>query len=269
MSTEKWIPDSTPLDKPSVARVYDYMLGGYHNFEIDRAMGEKLLEIYPQSRLVAQALRACLRRMVSFLAEQGIDQFIDVGSGIPTVGNVHEVAQKVNPATHVVYVDIDPIAVAHSQAMLQDDPNATAIWGDAHQPDQILNRPEVQSLIDFSRPAAVLFLGMLQYVPEDDQAYNAVSTFRRALASGSYIAISHGLRDTAPECTEQVQELSARTPTPSNYRTRPQVQQFFERLELVEPGLVYIPLWRPEGSDDVLFDQPEQCMTWGGIGRKP
>jgi hypothetical protein len=269
MNKDMQIPDGLELDKPSVARIYDYILGGYHNFEIDRLMGEKLLEIYPDSRLVAQALRACLRRMVSFLVEQGIDQFLDIGSGIPTVGNVHSVVQQVNPAAHVVYVDIDCVAVAHSTAMLKDDPNATAICADAHYPDRILNHAEVKRLLDFSRPAAVLFLGMLQYIVDDDQAHNTVRTFRDALVPGSYIAISHGTRDSAPrEQTEQVEKLSTSTPTPSKYRTRAEIQQLFEGFELVEPRLVYIPLWRPEGPDDIFLDQPERSMIWGGVGRK-
>jgi len=269
MNTQAWIPDSVPLDKPAAARVYDYMLGSYHNFEIDRQVGQKLLELYPDSRLAAQALRACLRRMVNFLVEQGIDQFLDIGSGIPTVGNVHSVAQKGNPAARVVYVDIDPIAVAHSTAMLKDNPNATAICGDAHYPDQILNHAEVKSLLDFSRPAAVLFLGLLQYIVDDEQAHNTVRTFRDTLVPGSYIAISHGTRDNAPpEQTEQVERLSRLTPTPSKYRTLFEIQQFFEGLEVVEPGLVYTPLWRPEGPDDVFLDQPERAMMWSGVGRK-
>jgi hypothetical protein len=269
MSMDTWIPEGVDLERPSVARIYDYMLGGYHNFEIDRLVGEKLLEIYPDSRLAAQALRECLRRMVTFLVEQGIDQFLDIGSGIPTVGNVHEVVQRANPAAHVVYVDIDRVAVTHSRAMLKDNPNATAIWGDAHYPDQILNHAEVRSLIVFSRPAAVLFLGLLQYIVDDDQAHDTVRAFRNVLVPGSYIAISHGTRDNAPPAqTEQAEKLSALTPTPSKYRTRSQIQQLFEGLELIEPGVVYIPLWRPEGPDDVFLDQPERSMMWGGVGRK-
>lgn len=270
MSTDTWIPDGAPLDKPSGARIYDYMLGGYHNFEMDRVVGQKLLEIYPDSRLAAQACRAFLRRVVNFLVEQGIDQFLDIGSGLPTVGNVHSVAQQGNPAARVVYVDIDRVAVAHATAMLENNPNATAIWCDANYPDQILNHAEVKRLLDFSRPAAVLFLTFLHYLVDDDRARNTVRTFRDALISGSYIAISHGTRDNAPPgVIEQTEKLSALTPTPSRYRSLTEIERFFDGLELVEPGLVYIPLWRPEGPDDVCLDQPERVLTWGGVGRKP
>jgi hypothetical protein len=269
MNTDTWIPDGLDPGKPSVARIYDYMLGSYHNFEIDRLVGKKLLEIYPDARLAALACRAFLRRVISFLVEQGIDQFLDVGSGLPTVGNVHEIAQKANPAVRVVYVDIDPVAVAHARAMLEDNPNVTAIRADARWPEKILNHPEVKGLLDFSQPAAVLFLTFLHYIVDDDQAHNTVRTLRDSLVPGSYIAISHGTRDNAPpEQTEQVERLSALTPTPSKYRTCAQIRQFFAGLEVVEPGLVYIPLWRPEGPDDVFLDQPERALTWGGVGRK-
>jgi len=139
MNTDTWTPDDVLADKPNASRMYDYLLGGYHNFEIDRLAAKKVLEFYPDMRLAAYACRAFLRRVVNFLVEQGIDQFLDIGSGIPTVGNVHEVAQKANPAARVVYVDIDPVAVAHSRAMLKDNPNATAIRADARQQDQIIN----------------------------------------------------------------------------------------------------------------------------------
>ena len=269
MNTDTWIPDSTALNMPSAARIYDYMLGGYHNFEMDRVMTKKLLEIYPNARLAAHACRAFLRRVVNFLVEQGIDQFLDIGSGIPTVGNVHEVAQKANPAARVVYVDIDSVAVVHSQALLKDDPQATAIRGDARQPEEILNHEEVRGLLDFSQPMAILFLTFLHYVPDDDQAYNTVRTFRDALVPGSYIAISHGTRDNAPpEQVEQVEKLSTLTPTPNKYRSLAEIEPFFEGFELIEPGLVHIPLWRPEGPDDVLLDQPERALTWGGVARK-
>ena len=269
MNTETWIPDSTPLDMPSAARIYDYMLGGYHNFEIDRQVARKLLEVFPETRLAAQACRAFLRRVVNFLVEQGIDQFLDIGSGIPTVGNVHSVAQKTIPTARVVYVDIDPIAVAHSVAMLKDNPYATAIQADARQPDFILNHPEVKHLLDFSRPAAVLFITFLHYIVDDDQALKSVRTFRDALAPGSYIAISHGTTDNAPPgVTEGAEKLSAMTPTPSKYRARADILKFLDGLELVEPGLVHIPLWHPEGPDDPFLDRPEEVLNWGGVGRK-
>ena len=269
MSTDTWIPNDFLADKPNISRIYDYLLGGYHNFEIDRLAAEKVLEIYPDMRLAAHAGRAFLRRVVNFLVEQGIDQFLDIGSGIPTVGNVHEVAQKANPAARVVYVDIDPVAVAHARAMLQDNPNATTIRADARWPDKILDHAEVKGLLDFSQPVGVLLLLLLHAIPDDEEAYAVVPTLRDGLASGSYIAISHGTYDNAPpEAIEKIEKLSAGTPTPGKYRSRADIQRFFDGFEVVEPGLVYLPLWHPEGPDDVSLDQPERALNFGGVGRK-
>ena len=270
MSTATWIPETVPPDKPNASRIYDYLLGGYHNFEIDRLAGDRVVEIYPDSRLSSQACRAFLRRVVNYLTEQGIDQFLDIGSGIPTVGNVHEVAQQAIPDASVVYVDIDPTAVAHSRAILKDNPNATALQGDARWPDKILSHTEIKRLLDFDRPVAVLLLLVLHTIASDEEAYGAVRTVRDALAPGSYVAISHGTRDNAPPgVMDQLQKLSAGTPTPTIDRTRAEIERFFEGLELVKPGVVRPPLWRPEGPDDVLLDQPERVLVFAGVGRKP
>lgn len=270
MNTDTWIPDGLSLDKPNVARIYDYLLDGHHNFEIDRLAAEKMLKVYPDIRLGTYACRAFLRRVVNFLVEQGIDQFLDIGSGIPTVGNVHEVAQAANPAARVVYVDIDPIVVTHSKTMLKDNPNATIIRGDVGRPDQILNHAEVKNLLDFSRPVGVLLLLVLQAIGDDKEAYGSARTLCDALAPDSYIAISHGTRDNAPpEVVEQMEKLSAGTFTPVTERSRARLQPFFDGLELVEPGLVRLPLWRPEGPDDILLDRPERVLAFGGVGRKP
>jgi len=270
MTKSAWVTDEVQMDKPSVARLYDYLLGGYHNFEIDRLVAKRIIEIYPDSGPSAHACRAFLRRVVNFLVEQGIEQFLDIGSGIPTVGNVHEVAQKANPDARVVYVDIDPVAVAHSRAILKDNPNATAIRGNVVQPDQILNHAEVKSLLDFDQPVASLLLLVLHTVLDDEEAYDAVRTLRDGLAPGSYIAVSHGTRDDAPPgVVEQIAKLSAATSTPGQERSRAQIQRFFDGFELVEPGLVRPPLWRPEVSDDIFLDQPERVLIFGGVGRKP
>jgi S-adenosyl methyltransferase len=265
-----WIPGEIPLDRPSAARIYDYFLGGYHNFEIDRVAAERLIQVTPDVRSAAWVNRAFLRRCVEFLIGEGIDQFLDIGSGIPTVGNVHEVAQAANPAARIVYVDIDPIAVAHSLAILQGNPHATAIRGDAREPDLILQHADVRRLIELSRPAAVLFVAVLQLLPDDDQAYGAVRTLRNALTPGSYIAISHPTcEDAPPELIQQINRLTAVASSVYQYRTHGQVRRFFDGLELVEPGLVHTPLWRPEGPEDFLLDQPARAFSLAGIGRKP
>ncbi len=268
MDTKIQIPDEVSLDKPSTARIYDCLLGGYHNFEIDRAMAKKLYKVYPDVGLSAQVNRACLRRVVNFVIEQGVDQFLDIGSGLPTVGNVHDVAHKVNPATRGVYIDIDHIAIAHGKAILEDNPNITAIWGDAGDPEQILDHAEVKRLLDFDRPMAVLFMSVLHFVLDGEQAYRAVRTLRDAVAPGSYIAILYFTTEGGPPgIVEQMQKLLADSLPTAPY-TRADIYKFFEGLELVEPGLVYPSLWRPESPADLWVDQPNRCLGFAGVGRK-
>lgn len=264
-----WVPDSVQLDRPSVARIYDCLLGGHHNFEADRTVVEKLLEHLPDLRLTAQANRGFLRRAVGFLLSEGIDQFLDIGSGIPTAGNVHALAQAINPAARVVYVDIDPTAVAHSQALLADNPRAIAIQADARHAEEILDHPDVKRTLDFGRPLGLLLVAVLHYVMEDQEAYSAVKTLRDALAPGSYLVVAHTALEAharIPERAELIKTFQRAQPTRARYRAA--IQQFFGVFTLVEPGIVFAPTWRPEGPDDPLLDRPEAAQTLVGIGRK-
>jgi hypothetical protein len=256
------------MDKPSAARMYDYYLGGSHNFELDRTLAEQAIALWPDLPLIMAANRAFLRRAVNYLVSQGIEQFLDIGSGIPTVGNVHEVAQSADPAARVVYVDIDPIAVAHSTAILQDTPGVAAIQADVRRPDQILTHPEVARLLDFEQPLAVLLVALLHFIPDDEQASNAVRVLREALPAGGYLVISHASYEGMPAQSREHEQLYARTPTPMRMRSRAEIEQLFDGLELVDPGLVYIPLWRPEGPNDLFLDQPERCTGFAGVSRK-
>jgi hypothetical protein len=268
MNPSEWSSDDIAADRPNVARIYDYLLGGYHNFEIDRRVAEKVISDFPDVRLTAPANRAFLGRAVRFLVSQGIDQFLDIGSGLPTVGNVHEIAQAATPHAHVVYVDIDPIAVAHSQAILAGNPNAAAIRGDVHLPHEILDHPKVKQLLDFRRPCAVLLVAVLHLVADDADMYNIVSTLRQALSPESYIVIAHTTDDGKSGLAYR--EMIEKNQTKNTIlRTRSQILRLFEGLELVEPGLVYIPLWRPEGPNDILLDDPERSINYAGVGYKP
>lgn len=269
MNEPTGFPGDAPQDKPSVARMYDYFLGGYHNFAIDRQAADQLTALYPDTPLVMQANRAFLRRAVRFLVAQGVDQFLDLGSGIPTAGNVHEVAQARNPAARVVYVDIDPVAVAHSEAILEDNPNATAIQADARQPEAILAHPEVRRLLDLDQPLAVLLVALLHFVTDDRQAYDLVRALREALAPGGYLVISHASYEHLPrEMIARGERLYAQTPTPLKSRSRAAIARFFDGVDLVDPGLVYAPLWRPARADDLFLDQPARSNSLVGVGRK-
>ena len=198
MSGSREPPVDDSNNAPSSARIYDYLLGGFYNFDVDRAVARKITEALPDMPLYMRANRAFLRRVVRFLADQGIDQFLDLGSGIPTVGNVHEIAQQANPSAAVVYVDNEPVAVNHSRTILQDNPKATVIQADIRQPEVILGHPETRRLLDFNRPTAVLFLSVLLFVIDDEEAYGVVHYMRDALVPDSYIAISHPTDDETP-----------------------------------------------------------------------
>jgi S-adenosyl methyltransferase len=267
MQRPSWAPQGIELDRPSAARMYDYYLGGSHNFAIDRQAAEQAIAMWPDLPLIMQANRAFLRRAVRFLLAQGITQFLDIGSGIPTVGNVHEVAQQANPASRVVYVDIDPVAVAHSRAILAGNSHAMVVRGDARDPDALIAQPEVQRLLDLRQPVGVLLVALLHFVPSDEDAYRLVYRLRDVIAPGSYIAISHASFEGRPVESESHTRLYNRTPTPMMMRSRADVERLFDGLHIVEPGVVYLPLWRPESPDDV-DDHPERFTGFAGVGRK-
>jgi hypothetical protein len=246
--------------------MYDYFLGGHHNFEVDRKAADQAIAIWPDMPLVMQANRAFLRRAVRYLVAQGIDQLLDIGSGIPTVGNVHEVARG---AARVVYVDNDPVAVAHSRALLQGSSDATIVQAEATRPAEILGNPEVARLLDFSQPLGVLMVALLHFIVDDDEAHRAVRVLREAIPSGSYLAIVHAAGASSRESADQIHRIYERTPTPVKFRSRDAIAQFFDGMEMVEPGLVHVPLWRPEGPDDLFVDEPWRCPGYAGVGRKP
>jgi hypothetical protein len=256
------------LGRPNPARLYDYFLGGFHNFAADRELADGMQKLFPDARIGTIAQRAFLRRAIRFLIDQGIDQFLDIGSGLPTAGNVHQVAQTADPSARVVYVDNDPVVLAHSRILLQDDPNTTLICADLRDTNAIVSHDDVVDLLDFSRPLAVTFNAVLHYVTDDAQAQAAVRDLRDALTAASWVVISHvSLDGASQEYLEQAHELY-RAAADVRVRSRKQILQFFAGLELVEPGLVRGPLWRPESPDDVLFDQPERYLGFVGVGRK-
>lgn len=255
--------------KPNVARMYDYLLGGYHNFEADRQLAEQILAVHPDSKVNAFINRRVLQRMVEFLAQAGISQFLDIGAGIPTVQNTHETAQAINPNAKVVYVDIDPIAVAHSKEILVDNSNVDAFQADAAHIELILDHPVTKSIIDFRQPVAVLLISVLHYITDDKSARRVVEKIKSAIAPGSYVAIIHStLEDYKPTSAEDADRL-LKLASAARHRSKAEVAQFFDGLELVEPGLVYSPRWRPESEDDPFFDEPWRAFGYGGIGRKP
>jgi hypothetical protein len=213
---------STDIDvtRPSAARVYDYFLGGAHNFEVDRQLAEQIARLTPNLAETMRANRRFLRRAVRFLVAEGIDQFLDIGSGIPTVGNVHEVAQDANPAARVVYVDIDPVAVAHSRAILAGNERAGVLRADIREPERILAEAVALGLVDLNRPLAVVLAGVLHFIPDADDPAGIAARLRAPLAPGSFLLVSHATQDGQPPEVLEAQRLSARTATEIMLRTR-------------------------------------------------
>ena len=262
-----WAPPEIDVSRPSAARVYDYYLGGSHNFEVDRQMAEEAIRLWPALPGTIRSNRAFLRRAVRFLADQGIDQFVDVGSGIPTVGNVHEVARRRSPQARVVYVDRDPVAVAHSRALLADDPATTVLQADLRQPDGILDDPDLRAAIDLSRPVGMLLVAVLHFVPDDDEPGEAVRRLCEPLVPGSFLVISHASPAAQSDKAAEHQELYQRTPTPMTMRTREQIEGFFGGFDLVPPGVVPLSGWRPDDDGGVGLPDREVAGQ-GGVGRK-
>ncbi|MFL6076072.1 MAG: SAM-dependent methyltransferase [Mycobacteriales bacterium] len=240
--------DDVDGDKPNVARMYDYFLGGSHNFAADREAAERAAAALPRIRPLLRHNRAFLGRCVRVLLAEGVDQFLDLGSGIPTVGNVHQVAQALNPAARVAYVDIDAVAVAHSRHLLGANPHATAVQADLRDPTGVLADPAITGLLDFGRPVAVLLVSVLHFVPDADDPAGIVAAYRDRLAPGSHLAISHAwLEDLPPEAGDvgTFSKVYAQTGTPLTYRTRDQITALFDGTTLLPPGVVPVPTWRP------------------------
>ena len=270
--TSNWTPPEIDTTVAHSARMYDYFLGGKDNFPADRGAAEGVLKVFPQMRTVAQENRGLLRRMVQFLAaEAGIRQFLDIGTGIPTSPNVHEIVQAIAPESRVVYVDNDPIVLAHARALLASDPAGRTAYIDAdlRDPKRILSDGALLGTLDLSRPTALLIVGTLHYLLDSHDPYGIVSTLVDALPSGSYVALQQATADVLPE---EVGKESADAVNDSGvafqYRTKAQFERFFSGLEMVPPGITMMAEWRAENEPQPR-PSPADASGYGAIGRKP
>lgn len=263
-----WVPAGVDTEHANVARVYDALLGGTHNFAADRDLARAVRSVEPQARTFARMNRAYLGRAVKYLAgDAGVQQFLDIGSGIPTEGNVHEVAQNANPDARVVYIDKDPVAVAHSKAMLAGNDRAAAIQADLRQPEHILAHPAVRDLLDLTEPVAVLLVAILHFITDEENPAAMLERIRTAVVPGSYLAISHATTADRPDTVTAAAQAYQRASVQATPRPRQEILDFFAGFELVDPGVVYLPQWRPDSPDDV-GDHPESCMMLAAVGRK-
>jgi SAM-dependent methyltransferase len=264
----EWVPETVDTTKPSAARMYDYYLGGAHNFGVDRELAGRVLALFPDGPMMAQANRSFLHRAVRTMLDAGVRQFLDVGSGIPTSGNVHEIAQQAVPGARVLYVDHDAVAVAHSELMLRGNPDAAVLHGDLRRPREILESPELRGLLDLSQPVGILLIAVLHFVSEDDRPAEILAELRDAVAPGSHLAVSHGTgvgRTTAT--MEQLAEIYRSTATPLTYRDHDQVRELFAGWDLLAPGVVWAPEWRPSWHDEV-GDDPGFSGSVAAVGRR-
>jgi SAM-dependent methyltransferase len=265
MPRSEWVPEGTDTTRPNAARVYDYYLGGSHNFAVDRQMARQAIAMWPDLPAIMRANRAFLRRSVQYLAEHGVTRFLDIGSGIPTFGAVHEVAREVRPGARVVYVDNDPVAVAHSRAILGDDPLTAVVQTDLRDTETLLGHPAVAGLLDAGEPVGLMMVAILHFVQDADAPHALVRRLAAALPPGSALALSHASLEGRPDQAESHQGLYARTPTPLTMRSHDQVLAFFDGFDLVEPGLVYLSEWRPDDPSTV-GDHPERMVGLAGVG---
>jgi hypothetical protein len=259
-----WPGSAVDTSTAHPARVYDYWIGGKDNFPADRAVGDGMAATAPEIPDMARANRAFLGRAVKFLSEQGIRQFLDVGTGLPAAGNTHEVAQALAPDSNVVYVDNDPLVTVHGRALLAGNARTTVFQADLREPDGILGHADVTKLIDFSEPVGILLVAVLHFIPDEDEPFAIVERFKSVAAPGSHLVISHAAEDIKALKTDDMRTVYQNTSSGA-LRTREQVEGFFDGFPLVEPGLVQVPLWRPDG--EVPADL-SKFWIYGGVGMK-
>lgn len=274
VTNDEWAPPGVDITKPSIARVYDFMLGGKDNFAIDRQVGEMALQITPDGPAAAQANRSFLRKVIRYLTEdQGLRQFLDLGSGLPSQGNVHEVAVQYAPDARVIYVDSDPMVLAHGRALLANATTATVVQADILDPEGILAHPEVREKIHFDEPVGLLMLGILHHLSDDQEPGRIAGVLIDALPSGSYVAISHFCDpgDEHPDVSRKalaVEKIFNEHLGTGRWRKHEEILAYFHGLEMVEPGLVPFVEWHTEPGEN--FDQSDTYYTFiGGVARKP
>ncbi|MFB6977176.1 SAM-dependent methyltransferase [Streptomyces scopuliridis] len=259
------IPDGIDESRPSIARVYDAVLGGEHNFAVDRAIAAESLRIVPEIGDVGRYNRAVLGRGVRYMAGAGIRQFLDLGSGLPTVQNTHQVARAAAPDARVVYVDNDPIVRAHGRALLAEENRAAVVMADLRDPESILAHPQVRGLIDLGRPVGLMLLGVVHHLNDEEDPVGIVRRYLDAMPAGSYLFLTHFCA-SSPEAAGLERALLADLGT-GRFRTLEEITAYFDGLELIDPGVTYLPLWRPEEPVEPPLTVGQSLMA-GGLARK-
>jgi hypothetical protein len=272
MPEENGAPSHLDTGRPHPARVYDYLLGGKDNFAADRAAAEQGMRVNPNSRIPPRENRAFMRRAVRYLAgDVGIRQFLDIGTGIPTAPNVHQVAQGVAPAARVVYVDNDPMVLAHARALLTSTPQGRTeyIDADVRKVESILRSPTLLETIDLGKPVGLLLIAVMHFVADDEDPYGIVERLLDPLPAGSYLALTHLTGDFDPAAWEGVAAVFRRSGVTMRVRSRAEIERFFTGLVLIEPGLQVLPRWRPDTDTGTDPPTDAQVSVYGAVARKP
>jgi hypothetical protein len=261
-------PPGLDLDRASAARMYDFYLGGSHHLVVDREKAEEVLAVLPQARTFAIQNRAFLRRAVTYCVAHGTQQFLDLGAGLPTVGNVHEIAQALVPDARVVYVDNDPVAIAHGELLLEHNPYATYIDGNIAYPNDVLKAVDETKLLDFSQPMMVLMCAVLHFVPDTRRPARIVQRYSDALAAGSYLALTHATASDYPEQLADVVAIYQQTQNHAHLRSRAEITAMLTPFEhMVWPGVVYTPQWRPEPG--ITVATPAVSLAFAALAHHP
>jgi SAM-dependent methyltransferase len=261
-----YIAPEIDTSKPSVARVYDAVLGGKDNFAADREVFVLAEKAFPDGGKAAHINRALLGRAVRYLVGQGISQFLDLGSGLPTMRNTHEIAQAVNPAARVAYLDNDPIVLAHGRALLANDSSTIVVTADLLEPDRVFSMPEITRFLDLAKPVGLILNAVLHHVLDEEDPFGVVTRYKELLPPGSYLLLTH-FSDYSEEA-RGLEGVLLRMLGRGQLRSIEEITRFFDGLDLVEPGIVHPPLWRPDKPVTSPMDISE-VLYLGGLGRKP
>lgn len=267
MTDQGFTVDEIDTSRPHPARMYDYFLGGRDNYEVDREAAQRVLDVVPDVVHGARANRAFLQRAVGFLAESGIRQIIDIGTGIPTSPNTHEIAHAISPDVRIAYIDNDPIVATHAGARLTNTGNTGFFLADMREPRTILDHPTISELIDFNEPVALMLVSVLHFVTDEEDPAGMLATLRDALPEGSHLVLSHATGDFHEDTVGDVLSVYKKATAALTARTHAEVLALFDGFDLVDPGLVQVPLWRPEGATPGPAEL-SRVGVYGGIGRK-
>jgi len=257
--------EQTKIDttRPHPARIYDYLLGGKDNYEVDQRAADELVAAAPEARIGVRANRAFLQRAVRFVVDSGVRQILDVGTGLPTPPNVHETAQEVAPDVRVAYVDNDPIVKVHADALLGNTEGTSVVLSDLRDPRALLDHPDVRRIIDFEQPVALVLVAVLHFLTDAEKPGEVVATLRDALPAGSFLVLSHATGDFADRAAARA--VYNKATATLNLRARAEVERFFDGFELLEPGLAQVPFWRPDTEPPA---RSAEIGFYGGVARK-